>query len=89
MTAHSPSATSHSHQEEEVDTYLKAVERYLTDNKGKQYHRSGQVCIPYYTVVGVDESNADDIGCGATWVDNYNISGDTLLSVYVAAVILV
>ena len=59
--------------EEEVDTYLKAVERYLTDNKGKQY-RSGQVCIPYYTVVGVDESNADDIKVwGDFWVDNYNI----------------
>ncbi len=67
--------------EEEVDTYLKAVERYLTDNKGKQY-RSGQVCIPYYTVVGVDESNADDIKVwGDFWLDNYNISGDTLLSV--------
>ena len=39
-------------------------------------------CIPYYTVVGVDESNADDIKVwGDFWVDNYNISGDTLLSV--------
>ena len=67
--------------DEEQDTYLKAIERYLADVKGKQYG-SGQVCIPFYTLVGVDESNADDIKVwGDFWLDNYNISGDTLLTV--------
>ena len=64
---------------DEVETtYLPAIDRYLTDSIGSQYAK-GEYCVPFYSVVGVDEQNADDILVwGSFWVFNYNQVGDTL-----------
>lgn len=63
------------------ETYLTAVERYLTDTIGSRYDKE-DVCIPYYTIVGTDEQNSDDILVwGDYWVLNYHIVGDTLKAV--------
>ena len=65
----------------EEESYLMTIDRYLTENIGKQY-APGQVCIPSYSVIDVDESQPDDIKVwGDFWVFNYNLSGDTLKTV--------
>lgn len=62
-------------------TYFPAIERYLIDEFGSKYLQ-GQYCIPFQTVVAVDESNSDDILVwGDFWVLNYNLDGDTLKTV--------
>ena len=70
--------------------YMKAIERFLSDEIGSQL-APGEVCIPVYSVVGKDEYGkysesggtiADTIRVwGDWWVFKYNISGDTLLCV--------
>lgn len=63
------------------ETYLTAIERFMTDSIGSQYAQ-GDVCIPFLSIVDVDESDADDIRVwGDFWVDNYLVSGDTLKNV--------
>lgn len=63
------------------ETYLTAIERFMTDSIGSQYAQ-GDVCIPFLRIVDVDESDADDIRVwGDFWVDNYLVSGDTLKNV--------
>lgn len=65
----------------EEESYLMTIDRYLTEEIGKQY-TPGQVCIPCVTVIDVDESQPDDIKVwGDFWVYNYNLSGDTLKTV--------
>ena len=65
----------------EVETYFSAIDRYLTEQIGKQYLEA-EVCIPFYSYTAVDESNQDDILVwGDFWVDNYNVVGDTLMFV--------
>ncbi len=56
--------------------------RYLVDEIGsKQYEKAG-VCIPYCLEVGIDESNPDDILLyGDYWVYNYDLDGETLVTV--------
>ena len=63
-----------------TDQYFKAIDKYLTDVVGKGY-ASGEVTIPYYDYISVDDSTEDIQVWGDFWVENYNISSDTLLFV--------
>ena len=59
-------------------TYFMAIDRYLVEEIGKHYDKADH-CVPFHSIVGVDESNADDILVwGDFWLFNYNQSGDTL-----------
>ncbi|MCR4957665.1 MAG: hypothetical protein K6B13_03530 [Prevotella sp.] len=59
-------------------TYLPAIDRYLADAIGSQY-AEGEYCVPFHSIVGVDEQNTDDILVwGDFWAFNYNQVGDTL-----------
>ena len=59
----------------------KAVDKYLAENLGSQYSQ-GDVCIPFYTYVAVDESNKKDLQvAGDFWVFNYDVAGDVLNTV--------
>lgn len=64
-----------------AETYLTAVDRYLTDSVGCHY-LAGEVCIPCYDYLVVDEGKADDI---LVWGDfsvfQYDQHGDTLKTV--------
>ncbi|MBQ2219602.1 MAG: hypothetical protein II417_02260 [Elusimicrobia bacterium] len=67
--------------QEAETTYFPAIERYLVKECGSKY-LEGQYCIPFQTVVAVDERNAEDILVwGDFWVFNYNLAGDTLETV--------
>ena len=67
--------------QEAETTYFPAIERYLVKECGSKYLK-GQYCIPFQTVVAVDERNAEDILVwGDFWVFNYNLAGDTLETV--------
>lgn len=78
VTTHVP---SDSIVEEEEMTYFTAIDRYLVDEIGKSY-AEGEYCIPFHSIVGVDERNAEDILVwGDFWVFNYNLVGDTLKTV--------
>jgi hypothetical protein len=58
--------------------YFPAIDRYLADFIGSQYAK-GEHCVPVYSIVGVDERNAEDVLVwGSFWVFNYNLVGDTL-----------
>ena len=66
---------------ENETTYFPAIERYLVNELGSKYLQ-GQYCVPFQTVVAVDERNSDDILVwGDFWVFNYNLDGDTLKTV--------
>ena len=72
------SATS---EVEKEITYFPAIERYLIKECGSKY-LEGQYCVPFQTVIGVDERNSEDILVwGDFWVFNYNLAGDTLETV--------
>ena len=59
-------------------TYFTAIDRYLVEEIGKHYEKADH-CVPFHSIVGVDESNAEDILVwGDFWLFNYNQSGDTL-----------
>lgn len=63
--------------EQDHDEYLAAIETYLR-TIGSQY-TPGEVCIPSYTVVAINDSDTDYTRVwGDWWVFNYNIVGDTL-----------
>ena len=63
--------------EQDHDEYLAAIEAYLR-TIGSQY-TPGEVCIPSYTVVAINDSDTDYTRVwGDWWVFNYNIVGDTL-----------
>ena len=62
-------------------TYFHAIDRYLVNKIGTQYAQ-GEYCIPFHSIVGVDERNADDILVwGSYWLFHYNQVGDTLKTV--------
>ena len=70
-----------SSEQEKETNYFPAIERYLVNKFGSKY-LEGEYCIPFQTVVAVDERNADDILVwGDFWVFNYNLDGDTLKTV--------
>ena len=78
-TASEPSAETK--VAEETETYYTAIDKHLAEVIGTQY-APGEVCIPSQRIIAVDESNPDDIQVlGDFWVDNFNVSGDTLVSV--------
>jgi hypothetical protein len=53
----------------------------LINEFGKKYLK-GEYCVPFQTVIGVDERNSEDILVwGDFWVFNYNLVGDTLETV--------
>ena len=63
--------------EQDHDDYLAAIETYLR-TIGSQY-TPGEVCIPSYTVVAINDNDTDYTRVwGDWWVFNYNIVGDTL-----------
>jgi hypothetical protein len=63
------------------DAYLAFIEKYLVDSIGSQYSQ-GEVCIPLLQVIEIDDTDSADVKvCGSFWVNNYKISGDTLLTV--------
>lgn len=69
-----------SKNEKEI-TYFPAIERYLVKECGSKY-LEGEYCVPFQTVIAVDERNAEDILVwGDFWVFNYNLAGDTLETV--------
>ncbi|MBQ7213506.1 MAG: hypothetical protein IJS25_03120 [Bacteroidales bacterium] len=64
----------------EKETYLSAICRYMTEI-GTEYAQ-GEYCIPYFLIVAADTASRDDIRVwGDFWVENYNLSGDTLKTV--------
>lgn len=66
--------------EQDHDEYRAAIEAYLR-TIGSQY-TPGEVCIPSYTVVAINDSDTDYTRVwGDWWVFNYNIVGDTLVCV--------
>lgn len=66
---------------EETETCITAIDKYISDVIGSQYAQ-GDVCIPSHRIIAIDESNPDDIQVwGDFWVDNFKVSGDTLVSV--------
>ncbi len=66
---------------EKETTYFPAIERYLATEFGSKYLK-GEYCIPFQTVIGVDERKSGDILVwGDFWVFNYNLIGDTLETV--------
>lgn len=67
--------------EKKETTYFPAIERYLIKECGSKY-LEGQYCVPFQTVIAVDERNEEDILVwGDFWVFNYNLIGDTLETV--------
>lgn len=66
--------------QEKEDDAMAAIGRYMTE-VGSNY-ASGEYCIPYCLIAGIEEENPDDIRIwGDFWVENYNQAGDTLKSV--------
>lgn len=67
--------------QQEETTYFPTITRYLINEFGSKYLK-GEYCVPFQTVIAVDEQNADDILVwGDFWVFNYNLDGDTLKTV--------
>lgn len=65
----------------ELPTYFTAIDDYLVAELGSQYAK-GEYCVPLHMIVGVDESNPDDILVwGDFWVFNYDQVDDTLKTV--------
>lgn len=63
------------------DTYLDAIERYMVNDVAASY-AAAEYHIPVDLIVAVNESNPDSILVwGDFWIENYNLSGDTLLFV--------
>ena len=63
---------------ENCPTYFQAIDLYLVNEIGKNYTEA-EHCVPFHSIVDVDESNAEDILVyGDYWVFNYNQVGDTL-----------
>ena len=63
--------------EQDHDEFLSVIEAYLRAI-GSQY-APGEVCIPSYTVVAINDNDTDYVRVwGDWWVFNYNIVGDTL-----------
>lgn len=59
-------------------SYFPAIDRYLIKEIG-HYYTEGEHCVPFHSIVAVDERNADDILVwGDFWVFNYNQIGDTM-----------
>ena len=74
-------SASESATESVNNQYFDAINKYLTDIVGKGY-ASGEVTIPYSDYCFIDDSSAQDIQVlGDFWVENYNVSGDSLLFV--------
>ena len=65
-------------QNDQEISYLPAIDRYMVKELGR-YYTEGEHCVPFHSIVAVDERNADDILVwGDFWVFNYNQIGDTM-----------
>lgn len=74
-------AVAESSTESVNNQYFDAINKYLTDIIGKGY-ATGEVTIPYSDYCSIDDSSAEDIQVfGDFWVENYIVSGDSLLFV--------
>ena len=70
-----------SSEQEKETNYFPAIERYLINEIGSKYIE-GEYCVPFQTVVAVDERNANDILVwGDFWVFNYNLEGNILKTI--------
>lgn len=67
--------------QEKKDTPTAAIERFVAETIGSMYSQ-GAYCIPYSIVLAEDDTNPDDILVwGGFWVENYNLEGETLMTV--------
>ncbi len=65
-------------QNDQEISYFPAIDRYMVKELGR-YYTEGEHCVPFHSIVAVDERNADDILVwGDFWVFNYNQIGDTM-----------
>lgn len=65
-------------QNDQEISYFPAIDRYMVKELGRYYTES-EHCVPFHSIVAVDERNADDILVwGDFWVFNYNQIGDTM-----------
>ena len=63
------------------DGIINAIDQYLVAEIGKYYDKA-DVGIPYMLIVDRDESDSENIKVwGAFWYENYDMEGDTLISV--------
>ena len=61
-----------------AETYFHAIDKYFTETIASQY-APAQISLSYHDYAAADESNPDDIQVwGDFWVENYDVSGDTL-----------
>lgn len=68
-------------QAEAPDTFMDAIERYLTDSIAPNYLKAAY-CIPYCNWVSADTSRPDTVAVlGDFWVLNYVQEADTLKTV--------
>ena len=68
-------------RQQEAVTPVAAIENYMAETIGSQY-RQGEYCIPFSSVVALDDSNPEDILVwGDFWVENYNLEEETLKTV--------
>lgn len=58
--------------------YMNTILDYMKNNQGKDYD-AGDVMIPNFLVLRVDESNPEDVKVwGNFWIMNYDLRGDNL-----------
>ena len=70
--------TANAYSQQQPDSYLKAIDKYIVEEIGKNYDKS-DVCIPQAMIVAADDKDDQDIKVwGDFWVFNYKIAGDTL-----------
>ncbi len=63
---------------EQETPLLTTIDHYLVNEIGKHY-AEGEYCVPAYSIIDMDEHDAEDILVwGDFWVFNYNQVGDTL-----------
>jgi ABC-type glycerol-3-phosphate transport system substrate-binding protein len=46
--------------DENEGTYFSAIDQYLAEEIGSRYAK-GEFCVPFHSIVGVDERNSEDI----------------------------
>ena len=78
VTSSSDTITAIADSQQQPNGYLKAIDKYLVEEIGKNYDKS-DVCIPQAMIVATDDKDDQDIKVwGDFWIFNYNLAGDTL-----------
>ena len=77
VTSSSDTITAIADSQQQPNGYLKAIDKYLVEEIGKNYDKS-DVCIPQAMIVATDDKDDQDIKVwGDFWIFNYNLAGDT------------